>query len=69
MFTFWHEVDEIKRFADEDVELAYYDFDRALLIELEPKVLHQRLNVGTLIRDFDLIAEVEPKLVLVAVGN
>jgi hypothetical protein len=41
MLTFWEDVDAIKRFAGEDFEFAkYYDFDRAFLVELEPKVLH-----------------------------
>ena len=41
MLTFWDDVDAVKRFAGEDFELArYYDFDRAFLLEPEPKVLH-----------------------------
>jgi hypothetical protein len=37
----WDDVDAVKRFAGEDFELArYYDFDRAFLLEPEPKVLH-----------------------------
>lgn len=41
MLTFWDDVDAIKRFAGEDIEVAkYYDFDRSFLIELEPTVTH-----------------------------
>jgi heme-degrading monooxygenase HmoA len=41
MLTFWDDVDAIKQFAGENFELAkYYDFNRAFLVELEPKVLH-----------------------------
>src|ERR1700737_1236508 len=41
MLTFWDDVDAIKRFAGEDIQVAkYYDFDRSFLIELEPTVQH-----------------------------
>ena len=39
--TFWKDIDSIKAFAGEDVEVAkYYPEDEAFLLELEPKVLH-----------------------------
>jgi hypothetical protein len=41
MLTFWEDIDAIKRFAGEDFQIAkYYDFDRAFLVELEPRALH-----------------------------
>jgi hypothetical protein len=41
MLTFWDDVESIKRFAGEDIQVAkYYDFDRSYLIELEPTVTH-----------------------------
>jgi heme-degrading monooxygenase HmoA len=41
MLTFWDDVDAIKRFAGEEVDLAkYYDFDRAFLVEMERNVRH-----------------------------
>ena len=41
MLTYWDDIEAIKRFAGPDPEVAkYYDFDRAFLIELTPKVRH-----------------------------
>ena len=46
MLTFWDDFAAIKRFAGEDHQLAkYYDFDRAFLVELEPKVLHYTVYI------------------------
>ncbi|HEY0627163.1 MAG TPA: hypothetical protein VGD10_10580 [Allosphingosinicella sp.] len=40
-FTFWTDMDAVRRFAGDEVEVAkYYDFDRDFLIEKEPTVLH-----------------------------
>ena len=39
--TFWKDMDSIKAFAGEDVEVAkYYPEDKDFLLELEPKVVH-----------------------------
>jgi hypothetical protein len=48
MLTFWDDVDAIKRFAGEDFQLAkYYDFDRAFLVELEPKFTRKLASVAS----------------------
>jgi heme-degrading monooxygenase HmoA len=45
MLTHWEDVDAIKRFAGDDIEIAkYYDFDRDFLIELEPGVQHYTVD-------------------------
>ena len=39
--TFWKDLDSIKAFAGEDVEVAkYYPEDKDFLLEFEPKVVH-----------------------------
>jgi heme-degrading monooxygenase HmoA len=39
--TFWKNMEAIKGFAGDDVELAkYYPEDQEFLLELEPKVIH-----------------------------
>jgi heme-degrading monooxygenase HmoA len=39
--TFWKDMESIKSFAGEDVELAkYYAEDREYLLEFEPSVVH-----------------------------
>ena len=39
--TFWKDLDSIKGFAGEDVEVAkYYPEDEGFLLEFEPKVVH-----------------------------
>jgi len=39
--TFWKDMDSIKAFAGEDVEVAkYYPEDKDFLLEFEPKVVH-----------------------------
>ena len=39
--TFWKDLDSIKAFAGEDVEVAkYYPEDKNFLFEFEPKVVH-----------------------------
>lgn len=39
--TFWDELESIKAFAGEDVEVAkYYPEDKDFLLEFEPKVTH-----------------------------
>jgi heme-degrading monooxygenase HmoA len=39
--TFWKDLDSIKRFAGEDMEIAkYYPEDQDFLLEFEPKVVH-----------------------------
>ena len=41
MFTLWHDLDAIRRFAGDDLLKAkYYDFDADYLLELEPEVTH-----------------------------
>ena len=41
MFTLWHDLDAIRRFAgDELTKAKYYDFDPDFLLELEPEVTH-----------------------------
>lgn len=45
MLTHWEDVNAIKRFAGDDIEIAkYYDFDPEFLIELEPRVQHYSLD-------------------------
>jgi heme-degrading monooxygenase HmoA len=39
MFTFWDDLEAIRRFAGDDLTKAkYYDFDPDFLLELEPEV-------------------------------
>ncbi len=39
--TFWEDLESIKSFAGEDVEVAkYYPEDKDYLLEFEPKVVH-----------------------------
>ena len=39
--TFWKDMDAIKGFAGDDVEIAkYYPEDKAFLLEFEPTVVH-----------------------------
>lgn len=39
--TFWKDIESIKAFAGEDVEVAkYYPEDQDFLLEFEPKVVH-----------------------------
>jgi heme-degrading monooxygenase HmoA len=39
MFTFWDDLEAIRRFAGDDLTKAkYYDFDPEFLLELEPEV-------------------------------
>jgi heme-degrading monooxygenase HmoA len=39
--TFWMDIDSIKAFAGEDVEVAkYYPEDKDFLLEFEPHVIH-----------------------------
>jgi len=39
--TFWEDMDSIKAFAGEDVEVAkYYPEDKDFLLEFEPHVIH-----------------------------
>jgi len=39
MFTFWDDLEAIRRFAGDDLTKAkYYDFDPNFLLELEPEV-------------------------------
>jgi heme-degrading monooxygenase HmoA len=39
--TFWQDMDSIKAFAGEDVEVAkYYPEDKDFLLEFEPQVVH-----------------------------
>jgi heme-degrading monooxygenase HmoA len=39
--TFWRDMESIKAFAGEDVEVAkYYPEDKDFLLEFEPKVVH-----------------------------
>ena len=39
MFTFWDDLEAIRRFAGDDLAKAkYYDFDPDFLLELEPEV-------------------------------
>ena len=41
MFTFWEDLDAIRRFAGDQLTKAkYYDFDPDFLLELEPEVTH-----------------------------
>jgi heme-degrading monooxygenase HmoA len=41
MFTFWDDLEAIRRFAGNDLTKAkYYDFDPNFLLELEPEVTH-----------------------------
>ena len=41
MFTFWDDLEAIRRFAGADLTKAkYYDFDPDFLLELEPEVTH-----------------------------
>ena len=41
MFTFWDDLEAIRRFAGDDLTKAkYYDFDPDFLLELEPEVTH-----------------------------
>jgi heme-degrading monooxygenase HmoA len=41
MFTFWDDLEAIRRFAGDDLAKAkYYDFDPDFLLELEPEVTH-----------------------------
>ena len=41
MFTLWHDLDAIRRFAGDKLTKAkYYDFDPDYLLELEPEVTH-----------------------------
>jgi heme-degrading monooxygenase HmoA len=41
MVTFWESEDAIRAFAGDDIRVAkYYDFDRSLLLELEPTSSH-----------------------------
>ena len=41
MFTFWNDLEAIRRFAGDDLTKAkYYDFDPDFLLELEPQVTH-----------------------------
>ncbi len=41
MLTFWDDLEAVRRFAGDDVEVAkYYDFDDGFLIEKEPHVTH-----------------------------
>jgi hypothetical protein len=41
MFTFWDDLEAIRRFAGDDLTKAkYYDFDPNFLLELEPEVTH-----------------------------
>jgi len=41
MFTFWDDLEAIRRFAGDDLLKAkYYDFDPDFLLELEPEVTH-----------------------------
>jgi hypothetical protein len=45
MFTFWEDVESIRRFAGEDYAKAkYYDFDPDYLIEMEPFVQHYEVS-------------------------
>jgi heme-degrading monooxygenase HmoA len=42
--TFWRSLEDIKRFAGQDVERAkYYDEDKDYLIEFEPNVVHYQV--------------------------
>lgn len=44
MLSFWDSREDIKAFAGDDIEVAYYyDFDDDFLIEKEPGVLHWEL--------------------------
>lgn len=48
MFTFWEDVESIRRFAGADIEAAkYYGFDGDFLLEKEPHVLHFDADGGT----------------------
>ncbi len=39
--TFWKDIDAVRRFAGDDVEVAkYYPEDREFLLEFEPTVVH-----------------------------
>lgn len=39
--TFWKDIESIKEFAGEDVDIAkYYPEDQEFLLEFEPKVVH-----------------------------
>jgi len=41
MVTFWESEDAIRAFAGDDIRVAkYYDFDKSLLLELEPTSSH-----------------------------
>ena len=41
MFTFWDDMEAIRRFAGDALTKAkYYDFDPDFLLELEPEVTH-----------------------------
>jgi heme-degrading monooxygenase HmoA len=41
MVTFWESEDAIRAFAGDDIRAAkYYDFDKSLLLELEPTSSH-----------------------------
>jgi len=41
MVTFWESEDAIRAFAGDDIrEAKYYDFDKSLLLELEPTSSH-----------------------------
>jgi heme-degrading monooxygenase HmoA len=41
MVTFWEYEDAVRAFAGDDIRVAkYYDFDKSLLLELEPTSSH-----------------------------
>lgn len=41
VISFWDSLDDVKAFADEDVEMAhYYPEDQRFLLELAPRVKH-----------------------------
>lgn len=43
MLSFWDDMDTIRNFAGEDVEIAkYYDFDARFLLEMPERVVHYR---------------------------
>jgi heme-degrading monooxygenase HmoA len=45
--TFWEDVDAIRGFAGDDVELAkYYPEDKEFLLEFEPTVVHYEVVGG-----------------------
>jgi heme-degrading monooxygenase HmoA len=47
MFTFWEDLDAIRRFAGDQLTRAkYYDFDPEFLLEMEPEVRHFEVVEG-----------------------